>query len=169
LDQLRPPDLAKEEETFGIVSAHHCALQKLSSYLKTALWEETSEAVPKWYSTVSHLFEWPKVQLGYLFEWAREVCDRALDYLYADRGFKVSIAEPDKLTIKHASDRNSVARFLMHQKPRAIRGLAKRIQDETTSQEAREHALRTLAAITGRQFHLHNIEHARSWLTQRGQ
>ena len=169
LDQLTPPDLSKEEETFSIVSTHHSALQKLSGHLETALWEETSEAVPRWYSAATRLVEWLTVQLVYFIEWVREICDRALGYLYEGKGFEVSIAEPGKLAIKHASDHNNVARFLMRQKPRAIRGLAKRIQDENAPEEVRQHAVRTLAAITGRQFHLHNIENARNWLRQRGQ
>jgi phospholipase C len=168
LDQLTPPDLAKEEETFGVATAHHSALRKLSRYLTTALWEETSENVPRWYSAASRLFEWSRVRLSYLTEWVRELCDTSLGYLYEDRGFKASIAEPDKLVIKHASDQNNVARFLMHQKPRAIRGLAKRIHDQNVPEEVQTHAVRTLAAITGRQFHLHSIEHARDWLRQRG-
>jgi hypothetical protein len=57
----------------------------------------------------------------------------------------------------------------MHQKPRAVEGLAKRIKDPNRSETEREHAVRTLASISGRQFHLHDIEHTKTWLLKQGQ
>jgi phospholipase C len=167
-DQLRPPDLAKEEETFGIVNSHHSALQQLSAHLKVALWEEISEELPQWYAFASRAVEWIKTQLAYFIEWLTEGCQWVLGHLYSQGGFAASFAEPDKLSVKHAKEKNSVADFLMRQKPRAIRGLAKRIHDDGTPFEVQQHALRTLAAITGRPFHLYDTEHAKSWLRQRG-
>jgi phospholipase C len=167
-DQLRPPDPAKEEETFGIVNAHHSALQQLSAHLKVALWEQISEELPQWYAFASRAVEWIKTQLAYFIEWLMEGCQWALGHLYAQGGFEASFAEPDKLSVKHAWEKNSVANFLMRQKPRAIRGLAKRIHDDGTPFDVQQHALRTLAAITGRPFHLYDTEHAKSWLRQRG-
>jgi phospholipase C len=169
LDQLNPPDLDKEEEIFGIVSAHHSALQQLCAHLKTALWERTAEDVPQRYASVARAVEFGRAEFAALLEFVRQVAEETLSYLYEQRGFRVSIAEPDKLSVKHTQERDSVARFLMHQKPRAIQGLAKRIQEESVPPEVRAHAVRTLAAITGRKFHLHNVEHARKWLRQRGQ
>ena len=167
-DQLRPPDLAKEEETFGIVSAHHSALQQLSAHLKVALWEEISAELPQWYAFASRVLEWFKIQLAYFVEWVTEVCQWVLRRLYAQGEFAASFAEPDKLSVKHAEEKNNVANFLMRQKPRAIRGLAKRIHDDGTPFEVQQHALRTLAEITGRPFHLYDTQHAKSWLRQRG-
>jgi hypothetical protein len=169
LDQLNPPDLDKEEEIFGIVSAHHSALQQLCAHLKTALWERTAEDVPQRYASVARAVEFGRAEFAALLEFVRQVAEETLSYLYEQRGFRVSIAEPDKLSVKHTQERDSVARFLMHQKPRAIQGLAKRIQDESVPPAVRAHAVRTLAAITGRKFYLHNVEHARKWLRQRGQ
>jgi phospholipase C len=170
LDQLTPPDLAKEEEIFGIVSTHQTALQKLSAYLNVALWERTAdEELPRWFAWLSRSIEWTKVRLVYFLEGMRDLCDSLLSYLYEEKGFSVSIAHPDKLTMKHASEQDSAAHFLMHQKPRAVRGLAKRIHDVNTSPAVREHALVTLAAMTGRKFHRHGIEHARQWLKTWGQ
>jgi phospholipase C len=170
LEQLTPPDLDKEEEIFGIVNAHQTALQKLSAYLNVALWERTADkALPIWFAWVSRALEWAKVQLVYFLEGMRGLCESLLAYLYEEKGFSVSIAHPDKLTMKHASEQDSAAHFLMHQKPRAVRGLAKRIHDPNAAPAVREHALVTLAAMTGRKFHRHGIEHAREWLKKWGQ
>jgi hypothetical protein len=80
----------------------------------------------------------------------------------------VSISEPDKLALKSGRERDQAAQFLMHQKPRAIRGLAKRISDTSTPEPERKRSLRTLASITSRQFQDHDIEQARSWLASKG-
>jgi phospholipase C len=169
LDELRPPDLEKEEEIFGMASAHHLALGRLCAYLKSALWEETLEHAPQWYSSFARFLELIEAQLALWLEFIPDAVERILSHLYASGGFRVSIAETDKLAVKHAPERDSVARFLMRQKPRAIRGLATRIHDQNASAGDREHAIRTLAAITGRKFHLHRVEHARAWLRTRGQ
>ena len=170
LDQLTPPDLAKEEEIFGIVSLHQTALQKLSAYLNVALWERTADVeLTRWLAWLSVSIGWTKIRLVYFLVGMRDLCDSLLSYLYEEKGFSVSIAHPDKLTMKHASEQDSAAHFLMHQKPRAVRGLAKRIDDVNTSPAVREHALMTLAAMTGRKFHRHSIEHARQWLKTWGQ
>lgn len=56
-DQLKPADLDAEERTFGYVSAHQTALQKLAAYLK----EEALETTPKWSSALARGIEWIKV------------------------------------------------------------------------------------------------------------
>jgi hypothetical protein len=168
VDELTPPDLHKEEEIFGIASAHHSALVRLCAYLKTALWEHAAEEAPQTYAALAKPADMLKMQLAFLLECLREAADDVLAYLYEAGGFRVSIAEPDKLSIKHRREQNSVTRFLMHQKPRAIRGLAKRIHDKDVPLHVRAYAVRTLASITGRQFHRHDIEHARAWLKAQG-
>jgi phospholipase C len=167
VEELTPPDFAREEEIAGLASAHHLALMRLCGYLKTALWEHAAEEAPQAYAALAKPAEFLKMQFAFLLECLRETTEGILAYLYEARGFRVSIAEPDKLSLKHRREKNSVARFLMHQKPRAIRGLAKRIHDTDAPPHVREYAVRTLALITGRQFH-RDIEHARTWLKAQG-
>jgi phospholipase C len=175
--QLTVPDLDREEEGAQMISAHHLALQKLAAYLPEALWEDIRpralEEAPQLYSAIARGLEWVKrginsikAGLARFLEGLKAAVDALLARLYQHGGAEVSIAEPDKLAIKFGAERDHVATFLMHQKPRAMRGLTQRIQDRTTPVADRDHALRTLASITGRQFHLHDVEHARTWLAK---
>jgi phospholipase C len=157
-EQLRVPDLDREEAGSKMVSAHHTALSKLASYLPSALWEKTKveadEAFPRVYSAMARLLEATK-----------RAIERLLSRLYGHPTIASSIAEPDKIAVKTHFERDRVAEFLMHQKPRAMRGLAERILDPTKSEAERSHAIRTLASISGRQFHRHDVVHTRHWLT----
>jgi phospholipase C len=170
-NQLRVPDLEREEQGTTMVSAHHLALSRLASFLPSALWEDTRaqavEGLPRIYAAFSRIIEKARGVIARLLEAIKAGIDALLPGLYEHSGLLSSIAEPDKLAIKTHYERNRVAEFLMHQKPRAVRGLAERINTETTSDTEREHALRTLASITGRQFDKHDVSHARKWL--RGQ
>lgn len=167
-DQLRVPDLGREEQGIAMVSAHHVALTKLAAFLPSALWEETRvqavQGFPRFFSTGARSVEQVKRVAARSMEFMKGGIDAVLARLYEHPGLVSSIAEPDKLAIKTPYERNRVAEFLMHQKPRAIRGLAKRINSDTISEVDLRHALRTLASITGRQFHKHDVSHARQWL-----
>lgn len=171
--QLRVPDLAKEELAARMVSAHHVALQKLAAFLPTALWEDTTErvdeAIPRVYTTMLHYLPWTRSGAAKILETIKRIADSLLDGLYQHGGMTASIAEPDKIALKFPRERDLVAQFLMHQKPRAMRGLAKRIQTPTTPANEREHSVRTLASITSREFQHHDVQHARTWLAQQGQ
>jgi hypothetical protein len=170
--QLTPPDPEREEEAFGMVSAHHSALQKLARYLTVALWEhpkaETWELLPNWYARTARLFEIGRAWLAFLIEAAQKTFEVILGYLYESHGLTPSISKPDKLSIKFVRENDNVARFLMRQKPRAIGGLTERINDETLSTEVRNHARHTLAIITGRRFQHYNFGYAKRWLTKYG-
>jgi phospholipase C len=160
-DQLVPPDPELEEKAFGLVSEHHKALAHLSNFLPSALWEDATrgavEAAPRIYSTLARIGT-------AVLDWLRGKCETGLAMFYGTRGFKVAIAQPDRLASESATARNRVVRFLSTQKPRAIQGLAKRIGDETRPLTERHHALRTLAAITGRPFHHRDTTFARRWV-----
>jgi phospholipase C len=155
-DQLSPPDPEAEEKAFGHITAHHTALQNLAAYLKA----EAFENAPKGWATLARGIEVIK-----------SVCEWALARAYDEPpGVKISIAEPDKLALRNdATPRDNVARFLMRKKRYAVVGLETRLRDASVSQEQREHALHTLALISGRKFHLEQedkFENARGWLAR---
>jgi Phosphoesterase family len=156
-DQLRPPDPEAEESAFGYVNAHQTALQLLAAYLKA----EAFENAPRGWATLARAIEAVKSAC----EW---VLARAYD---EPAGVKVSIAEPDKLALpKDVTPRDNVARFLMRKKRYAVVGLDKRLRDASASHEQREHALQTLALVSGRKFHLEQedkFENANRWLARR--
>jgi len=179
-DELKVPDLQTEELAAGMISAHHVALRKLADFLPSALWEdtkqETLEHLPQWYAAFArarvwafNCLTWLTAHLAYALEAIKWGSDAVLAQLYQHGGMAASIAEPDKLVVKFRNERNRVAEFLMHQKPRAVRGLAKRVKTPDTPIGERQHAVKTLASITGRQFQLHGVEHARAWLSAQGQ
>jgi hypothetical protein len=169
-----------EERAASVISAHHIALQKLAAYLPSALWEETKkEAVqdfPRLYAAVARMIvvltSFPnrlRSWIAYFLETIRSGIDVLLSRIYQHGGMTTSLAEPDKLVVKSATERDLAANFLMHQKPRAVAGLASRIRTPETRAADREHAVRTLAGMTGRQFHRHEVDHAKAWLNQQGQ
>jgi phospholipase C len=179
-DELRVPDMEIEERAASVISAHHIALQKLAAYLPSALWEETKkEAVqdfPRLYAAVARMIvvltSFPnrlRSWIAYFLETIRSGIDVLLSRIYQHGGMTTSLAEPDKLVVKSATERDLAANFLMHQKPRAVEGLASRIRTPETRATDREHAVRTLAGLTGRQFHRHEVDHAKAWLNQQGQ
>jgi hypothetical protein len=63
-----------------------------------------------------------------------------------------------------------VARFLMRKKRYAVAGLQRRLRDTTVSPGQHDHAVQTLALITGRKFHLDDtdkVANALKWLQER--
>jgi hypothetical protein len=140
-EKLKPLDPAVEEKVFGYVNTHQTALQKLAAYLK----EEAFEQAPRGYATLARCLEAVKTACQWMLE-------RAYD---EPVGVRVSIAEPDKLSRRQAATpRDNVARFLMRKKRYAVTGLQRRLRDVTVSPQQHEHAVQTLALITGRKFHL---------------
>jgi len=138
--QLNPPDPNAEDAAADYVSAHQTALTLLATYLK----DEALEAAPRWYSWLARTIEAIKVAGDYL-----------LDGLYGvNRGLFVSIAEPDRLARKKdVKPRDDVAEFLMRKKRYAVVGLQTRLRQPNLSPAQRQHALQTLALVTGRKFH----------------
>ena len=162
-DQLVPPDMELEEQAFGLVSEHHKALKHFANFLPSALWEDATKAgdevAPRIYSALA------RAATGAL-DWLRGLCEIGMATLYGTKGYHVAIARPDRLASESATARNEVVRFLSTQKPRAVEGLAKRINDENRPVQERHHALRTLSAMTGRPFHRHDTTFARRWIAR---
>jgi hypothetical protein len=162
-DQLRPPDPVLEEDAIGYLSDHHKGLRNLAFFLPSALWEETKKfgdtALPQAYTWAARVNQTLTASLDKVRGW----CERGMAGLYETTGHKFTLAEPDKVDLKHSSERNSVVRFLGTQKARAIKGLKERI-DKTNESPGHAHALRTLAALSGRPFHKYDPQHARNWL-----
>jgi hypothetical protein len=162
-DQLRPPDPALEEDALDHLSDHHKGLSNLSFFLPSALWEETKKlgdtALPRAYTWTARVYERLAAGLDAVRGW----CEWRMAELYETSGHRFTLAEPDKVDLKHSSERNSVVRFLGTQKARAIKGLQERVE-KTHEHPGHSHALRTLAALTGRPFHKYDAQHARNWL-----
>jgi hypothetical protein len=155
-DQLSPPDADLEEKAEGFMSAHHTALQVISDYVKM----ETVEGLPKVYTWLSRAIEAFK-----------SGCERLLSKIYREpAGISVSFTEVDRLSRETTSTRDDFAKFLMHQKRKAVPALALRIRDQSSPLEVREHAVRTLAGITGRRFNHEpdKIKKADGWLRRHG-
>jgi phospholipase C len=156
-DQLKPSDPAAEEQAFGYVSTHQTALQKLAAYLK----EEAFEKAPRGFATAARCLEAVKTACEWMLE-------RAYD---EPVGVRVSIAEPDKLSRRAAATpRDNVARFLMRKKRYAVAGLERRLRDTAVSPRQHEHAVQTLALITGRKFYLDDqdkVGNALRWMQKR--
>jgi len=155
-DQLTTPDPERDEQASQMDNPHHKALRTFTTYLRV----ETVESLPKLYSWAARLI----VKIKTLLEWM-------LKGLYREpRDLYVSIAEPDKLARRDGPAKDDFARFLMHQKTRAVGELAERIRDERLPEETRNHAVHTLALITKRPFQRESdrIRHAKAWLKARG-
>jgi hypothetical protein len=155
-DQLTPPDAELEEKAEGMVTAHHTALQTIIDYVRI----DVVEALPKWYSWIARLIEAFK-----------RACNGVLRPLYREPSdISASMTQPDRLSREQTPLRDDFAEFLRHQKLQAVSALALRIRDRSLSPEVREHAVQSLAGITGRRF-LHEpdmINHANKWLMQHG-
>jgi phospholipase C len=154
-EQLSPPDPRAEDEAFGIPNAHQSALHRLGDYLKM----DAFEKVPRIASVLARVAEA-----------ARAVAQSALERaLQEPPGFKVSLAEPDKLALpRDVSTKDSVATFIMRAKRYAAAGLRNRLNDESLPPEQQQHSLQTLSLISGRNFHLEDPEqkvaNAKTWL-----
>ena len=154
-DQLSPPNLSAEDKAFDIPNAHQSALRKLADYLKM----DAVEKVPKVVSILARAAEAVRSAAQYVLE-------RALE---EPPGFKVSIAEPDKLARPaDVTARDEVARFIMRAKRYAAKGINDRLSDTGLAPEQQQHAVQTLSLITGRSFQLEGSEQvaasAKVWL-----
>jgi len=154
-DQLSPPNLGAEDKAFDIPNAHQSALRKLADYLKM----DAVEKVPKVVSILARAAEAVRSAAQYVLE-------RALE---EPPGFKVSIAEPDKLARPaDVTARDEVARFIMRAKRYAAKGINDRLSDTGLAPEQQQHAVQTLSLITGRSFQLEGSEQvaasAKVWL-----
>ena len=154
-DQLKPPNLDKEEAANALLSEHHKALKHLADFLPTALWEEAKKDADEAIAT-----GWAATARA--IDRIRSWCECGLAWLYETDDHQIVISSPDRIASERATPRNKVVRFLATQKPRALEGLAKRIRGEPSTAQA--HAIRTLASITGRPFHRFDHRHARKWL-----
>ena len=153
-EQLNPPDPEAEDAAFGLVTKHQAALQQLAAYLKAEALEQT----PRFWSAAARCLE--AVVAG---------AQRLLRFIYGEPLVRSSIAEPDRLASqKDAAARDNVARFIMRKKAYALIGLQRRLRDPSLPPPQREHALNTLALITGRKFHREpaaaKFAHADRWL-----
>jgi phospholipase C len=155
-DQLTPPDPEVEEAATSFVSSHHRALQKMGTYLKlTAV-----TGIPRIYAGAARAIEWFK-----------HLLERPIDWLCGHRGnLTVSITKPDRISRKTVTVREDYAHFLMRQKRRALAVLGERLRNANLSGAERDHAVHTLALITGRRFHreANNREVAGAWLKRHG-
>jgi len=139
-DELKPPDRELEEETFGAPSTHQTALRILAAYLKV----DAVEGIPRLAVSAARLLQSVRTALQLFI-------DRLLK---TSTVFKISIAEPDKLTSSpDATARDDVARFLIRTKRYAADGLHDRLQDSSLTTEQQQHTLHTLTLITGLDFH----------------
>lgn len=116
---------------------------------------------PRACSWLARRFEELKISLE---GWFRHV-------LHLPGKVQASLAEPDKLA--HHQDarlKNIVARFFMSRKRQAVPRLAARIRDAALPEERRQHALRTLAIITRRNYHreAEGLANATARLTRHG-
>lgn len=154
-DQLKPPNLDKENEANVLLSEHHKALKRLADFLPSALWEEAKKDADE-----SIAQGW--AMMARVIDRIRSWCEYRLAWLYETDDHQIVLSSPDRIASERATPRNEVVRFLATQKPRALEGLAKRIRGEPSI--AQRHAIRTLAAITGRPFHHFGDRHAKKWL-----
>ncbi len=154
--QLRPPDPDREEAAFGVPSRHETALRLFAAYLRISVVEGA----------------WPiYVFIARSIEWlAARLLGRAPSASARPLPLRVSIAEPDKVARKGARARDDFARFLRRRKRQALPALASRIRDQSLSDAERDHAVRSLALITGRHFHREHDgrRKASEWLSRHG-
>jgi phospholipase C len=154
-EQLLAPDPELEDRLFGIPDTHQTALRILADYL-------TREIV----TDAPRIYSW----LARLIEGVKSVCEGLLARLYGDPpATSISIAEPDRLALYgSAKPRDDVAHFLMHRKRQAVADLSAAIGDETLPEARVNHAVQTLALITGRPYHRekNGRAHAKAWLSR---
>ncbi len=164
---LQPVDPELEDAAFGITE-HDKGLLKLATFLKTALWfepkatvaEVTVETVPRFVVLFSLLFH----GMAFVLMWfIRRITSLAFG---SDRRPRASFGEPDKIHTDTVSPRNDIAWFTMQRKQQALSTIAKEIKFGGTRGD---HAVRTLAAITGRPMHKEARSGAREWLAAHGQ
>lgn len=155
-EQLRPPDPEAEEKAFDLVNAHQTALAALGRYLVA----EGAGLAPRAYSGGARFLEWLKTKMEHLF----------VPQAHQHARVSAALVEPDRLAHHiDAGPKDNVARFLIRRKQQAVAVLADNIRDDT-NQTQRDHALRTLAMISGRKYHREpdGLDHARAWLDRHG-
>jgi phospholipase C len=159
VSDLNPPDPQREEEAFGILSAHQTALQMLAAYLEN----EAFRKVPGYLAALARVAE--ALKSG--FQW---ISERALE---EPPGFRVSLAEPDKLSPQDTvRAKDAAAKFIIRAKRYAAQGVAEWIERKDLSPDQQRHSLQTLALISGRNFHQEDDEslaNAQLWLTKHRQ
>ena len=154
--QLRPPDPEAEEKAFDVVNAHQTALTILGRYLLA----ESTGLAPRGYSSVARALEWLEAKVELLLV-PKKV-----------RHAKITVAtvEPDRLAHHiDAGPKDNVAKYLLRLKRHAVSALAPAIRDDGNPIQ-RDHALRTLAMISGRKYHRepNGLSHAKKWLDRHG-
>jgi phospholipase C len=156
-DQLSPPDPDLEEKAGSMVTAHHLSLALIERYIQIKVVED----LPLFYTGLARLFEAVKSLFEYLLRW-----------VYSENTtLRVSLTEPDKISRESSPLPDDFARFLQHQKQRAIPVLAAMIRNNALPAVVRDHAVRALSSITGRKFHREpdNIAKAAAWLRSKKQ
>jgi phospholipase C len=156
-EQLSSPDPDTGELASAHQTAHHRALAAIFGYLKV----EADELIPKICASLARAIE--KIRDG-----LAAIVSRLYD---EPPGLPVSNAEPDRVKRTVVPVRERYAQFLHHQKRRAILAISRRLQKPGLSAPREEHAVRTLALLTGRRFHREpeKAANARRWLRSRNQ
>jgi phospholipase C len=162
--QAVDPDL--EDAAFGITE-HDKGLLKLATFLKTMLWLDPKaaaaelgvETTPRVFVAISYLLQ----GLTFLLTWhVRRIGSWALRW---DRRPQASIGEPDKIHTDTVSPRDDTALFMMRRKHQALSSIGADIREGGTKGN---HAIRTLAGLTGRPFHKEDHARAAEWLAAHG-
>jgi len=144
-DQLTPPDPSIEESAGAVESAHHKALVELAGYLKS----EIAEVIPM-VATRSQVVQ--------------AIIDFIDSFVAYFRGeskspptrLNISPTQPDHISGKQGQSaliHQQFTQFLIAQKTKSVSVLGQKIRDNSLPMPQREHAIRTLASITGRKFH----------------
>jgi len=139
-----------------MISAHHRSLALIARYIRI----EAVEGLPQVY-----------IFLARVIEKIKAACEWLLGGLYHERTpLKVSITLPDTVARDSVPVRENVAKFLKHQKERAVSVLAEQIRNSALPSLARQHAVRTLTTLTGRKFRRDEdrIMSADRWLRKHG-
>jgi hypothetical protein len=171
-EQLKPPKQDLEDTAADIESDHQKALNKLTQFLPSALWEKTKETLVETAPEIAVIsardIELLKAKLAAAFDWLRGWCEYRLADLYETDGHEIVISSPDKVDQKYASARNRVVRFLSTQKSRAIDGLADRVNDPNArhTPAEREHAAKVIATLMGRRVRHDRLDHVKFWLSR---
>ena len=156
-EQLNPPDPEQEGRAFSELNTHQTALQLLAAHLKGELVVDA----PRAYSWLARRYEELRVGLG----------KRLRNWLGLPGKVQASLAHPDRLAHhQDAAPKNAVAQFLMSRKRQAVPRLAATLRSEILPEDQRRHALRTLAVITGRNYHreANGMQNAMGWLGRHG-
>jgi phospholipase C len=157
-----PVDPQLEDAAFGITE-HDKALQNLAAFLwlvpKAAIGEAAVETLPRAFVLISSLFE--GLRFG-LRQYARRLAERTFGW---GRRPRASVGDPDKIHTDTATTRDDAAWFLMRRKTESLATIGDEMKADGIR---REHAVRTLAVMTGRPFHKESHARATQWLAEHG-